>query len=367
MEASHDADLPRPCDNIRAIEVDFVEIDRDGSEAPSPPPGTFLSNLLAITSLRLCLGDAGGIFTDAAESLQYKLNIAPSCLERLPSFDFSSSWYGTHVLDALQHCNNLQTLKINLRAVTAEQALFYPSDGPFKQYHGREEITMAKLHTLQVQMDPRNEILLHIKAPSLVNFDARFHPNLKQRSVYTVHEIGKSHFYLFLELSGCKESLRTFGIHDIMTSSEVLSIILAALPSLVHITLDNVYIGDHKTLWRSLSGCTFLNLKVLELLRFGRTEDGGMIADEMLKFFEQRGKQPCQVFLAFRKAVDEALDVSNRFEMPFRRRIQGSGKSLGWQSRYSLLYRFFSGNDSPKTRNRTFTLHHAFVGSESQL
>ncbi|TEB22976.1 hypothetical protein FA13DRAFT_1798405 [Coprinellus micaceus] len=178
--------------------------------------------------------------------------IPRTILNRLKEFSISCSWDGPYLLGPLQHCVNAETISIECGARLPKQSwtMGHPKFPP--NVSPSNPITLPKVRTLTIKMQsrtapPRFLPLLHF--PNLVDLRVRVpgHDTQSRRELYDLF-----HAFKLLAPSSASPMLRSLTIfhHPYVyeLNKQALFDVLAGLPSLTHLTLEDIEFDTHSFL-----------------------------------------------------------------------------------------------------------------------
>ncbi|KAF5310321.1 hypothetical protein D9611_012058 [Ephemerocybe angulata] len=193
-----------------------------------------------LTALDLRLPCSESAFHDTTDSITIPIRVPPSVLERLKTFKIHCDWPGPHILTMLQHCKNVETLTIDHLDQHPDLTDF-TSQALIQSFGPERRLTLPRVHTLEVRACDTIPCLVNLRAPALRNIS--FHCGESE-----VYKRGTSISAFFANI--LNDFLKASGVHDIQSlsiyhlaiSADDLLESLVMLPSLVHVTLDDVIV-----------------------------------------------------------------------------------------------------------------------------
>ncbi|RXW24059.1 hypothetical protein EST38_g1759 [Candolleomyces aberdarensis] len=163
------------------------------------------------------------------------LHLPHSILERLTSFSITCDWEGNQLLMVLQHCVNVEDLKINLNR-DANYLWYSPSDDITQEYI-ESGLVLPKLRMLCLQeaCPWTLDILRLLKTPILTSLALEF-----DRYCQSVcdHSFSKTLHDFITKQSGCEGTFRRLYLDSFECEEGVLKSAMRALPSTTHLTLN---------------------------------------------------------------------------------------------------------------------------------
>ncbi|KAJ2936459.1 hypothetical protein H1R20_g634, partial [Candolleomyces eurysporus] len=220
--------IPRPWDTIRSLALTFVGKWEDSF---GPAQSAFCLIPPNVTSLQLHLPRY--IYTRDARDIP--LHLPHSILERLTSFSISCDWDGNQLPMVLQHCVNIEDLKINFK--NDIDCTWYDSDDDTTQGYIKSGLVLPKLRTLCLQKARpwALNILRLLKTPILTSLALEFSRN--EDDVYD-HSFPKTLHNFITERLGCVRTFRRLHLDSFEFEEGVLKSTMRALPSITHLTLN---------------------------------------------------------------------------------------------------------------------------------
>ncbi|KAF6761800.1 hypothetical protein DFP72DRAFT_631016 [Ephemerocybe angulata] len=293
---SHDPSfMPRPWQSIQSIGLSFSdECHPHLWRVPPTVPSAFIY-IPSITSLELQLPS----FLCAFDAYSYRdsesavIGLPATVLSRLVSFIVQCDWKGSHILGMLENCSNLEELTVDFYG--DPMSLDNPEDPVIQRLKNGLRVSLPRLRTLTLQDAVTIELLDHIQAPALVKLNLEF--NVERVAVFSAGAMRT-----FLASSMC--SLRSLSIHDCDLKARDLTLTLSRIPSLAHLTMDNVVVVP-ADFWGALipeNGSTagpLHSLQNLTLLRLPYNYPlGGGLYDFLAKRFLW-GSRQCKLTISF--------------------------------------------------------------------
>ncbi|KAF5310350.1 hypothetical protein D9611_012103 [Ephemerocybe angulata] len=204
----------------------------------------------SVTSLVICLPHYRDVFDSEMECQRAKIDIAPAVLGQLTSLVLLCEWGPLHIVTLLQHCSNLETLRLEFGHPSYADKLVLNgldnSDPLIRRVQVEGGIQLPKLHTLQVYDGCENPIMFlqWIKTPALRFLDlettgsslASICPNWTEALDDFVTRSGCARSIQYLRLArdswdGCEKSQRYFNGKT--------GLFLSSLSSLKYLTFSN--------------------------------------------------------------------------------------------------------------------------------
>lgn len=163
------------------------------------------------------------------------LHIPSNVLKRLTSFSLTCDWKGTHVLDLLKHCVNVETLCLE---VDTHNGLRFSEDDLLR-HCSRSRLLLPKVHTLCLRnIDPfaRVRFLRWFEVPCLVDLEMEF---TGQKADL---DWGLTDFLVpFLTDYGRREpTLRSLKISRVQVDAQLVEHVLRDMPSMKRLALEDV-------------------------------------------------------------------------------------------------------------------------------
>ncbi|KAF6745479.1 hypothetical protein DFP72DRAFT_1176262 [Ephemerocybe angulata] len=300
------SDVPsRPWDNLRSLAIivggDSIEdVWFFNTEGDSK---SIFSYLPRVTSFSLRLPDD----KDPSESTsgRLKLGVPPTFLEHLTSFEFTCDWEGPHILTMLQHCSKLEHLVVDM----VNESLYLDEEETARQPFPWG-IVFPKLQTLRLKRHQANICLLdHLITPALAALDIEMDGNEFTKSTWAGAELlpVDSIRELVETRSKCQDTLHSLRLHSFIANLNDLLDIIACMPSLTWLTLDNVRFStpqNYSMFWGSVTMDESLplvrNLEVLQIdPQVSKVTIKGVMA-----FLVERGRRvppKCEVAVSFQE------------------------------------------------------------------
>ncbi|KAJ3546452.1 hypothetical protein NMY22_g2045 [Coprinellus aureogranulatus] len=237
-------------DSIRSLRLSW---DSDGAwiEAQSLERSLFRHLPSNLKSLHLDLPAPEYVTRHRSSPFPWKLlRIPPTILQGLTSLTISSHWDGPHVLECLQHCKNLETLRFEQSGLPVEYEWWEKDSGGFPLVDDlRRGVFLPKLHSLDlicVDASTTGKYLPYLRVPALVNLTVQFREFHYYEKVRDGALRGVSDLLSSLEglTPNMKERIRSLSIGRDGEVEEIdakdLIIILSGLTSLESLTLNYV-------------------------------------------------------------------------------------------------------------------------------
>ncbi|KAJ2914142.1 hypothetical protein MD484_g6262, partial [Candolleomyces efflorescens] len=188
-----------------------------------------------ITSFELYLPSKwSNAFFVESDSDRAPLPLPQTLLEQLSSFTLGCDWEGTRWLDAtLTHCVNVETLTLDFMGLSCDYSEAERTLSP--------KILLPKVQTLRLQniYKPLAIPLFLLEAPGLVEFDIHFEPDEDSEEVYWIES---EPFFSFITRSNCEATFRKLNLRNAHITTSELGEFLLNIPSLTHLSLDNVVV-----------------------------------------------------------------------------------------------------------------------------
>ncbi|KAF6747880.1 hypothetical protein DFP72DRAFT_890884 [Ephemerocybe angulata] len=295
-------------------------------------------------------GTAKSVFHDLPDTIQYLqlwlpaeefafqhdnaiplLDMPQAFLKNLVSFEIQINWESSDLLAALASCSNLETLVVDLAIsrfdVDEDEG---NTQGPVFQQLADTGICLPKLRRLQLREQAvALELLRYLVTPVLEDLDIGYS---KHKMPPQLHHQGlldspfaETVLPFIKERSGCQSTLRSLRILNRKIPSEELVSVLIELPSITHLTLDQVTI-DHDSLWESLRehaqaakesklAVPLRHLAVLNLLGLKRLP---FFFNRIFEFLiEVRGRKGCQLVISLPNGgISRAVKQYERYKAP---------------------------------------------------
>ncbi|RXW23157.1 hypothetical protein EST38_g2684 [Candolleomyces aberdarensis] len=263
----------RPWDCLRSLALGF---DWDWEEPDDNSESTFHHIPSSVTSLsfRLPIADEmwkGNYISDVP------LHVPSDVLQRLTCLTFTSDWTGDHGLQLLEHCQNVETLTLDILSKNpfGNPSNFTPSELTDSIVHLPQLRSLHLRRLLPVAVN----MFLFLDTPNLVSLDIQLFPPEPEMTP-EASSFAKT-VLSFIERSGCQSTLRHLCIRDCPFTDEELAALLRGLSFITHLTLDDVPIKENGNVFHKLCFPTLAlpHLQALELLelppqfRFGDVQD----------------------------------------------------------------------------------------------
>ncbi|KAJ2923949.1 hypothetical protein H1R20_g13153, partial [Candolleomyces eurysporus] len=228
-----------PWDTIHSLTLTFVGEWEDSFDPAQSAFGRIPPN---VTSLQLHLPE----YNYMRETRDIPLHLPHSILERLTSFSISCDWDGNQLPMVLQHCVNVEDLKINFKNDTS--CTWYDSDDDSTQEYIESGLVLPKLRTLCLQKARpwALNILRLLKTPILTSLALEFSQN--EDDIYD-HSFPKTLREFITERSGCEGTFRRLHLDSFECEEGVLKSAMRALPSITHLTLNYPKIHSSTRNW----------------------------------------------------------------------------------------------------------------------
>lgn len=319
-----------PWDQVKHLELDFQHVSWTFEDDDlRVPDDSFLEEFIphSVTSLSLHVPPQQEAFrkfliggVPSVDVPATPLGISRATLGRLTSLEVSCDWDGQHLIQMLQHCQELVKLtSIRVRTRGAPSLATPPAGEP---------VLLPKLKTLRLRGHDQLKLLHRLQAPGLTTFDVDFSENTRGLIQGDHASLGDASLdtdraedmLQFSEESGVKRSLTTLRIsHAVFSAESELRRIVLNFPCVSHLILDDV-IFDQRRFWEAIrasiartrkrnenlrragkgSEPALLHLKTLDVLT---VDDGGDVEGEKGRFYEslcamlQERTLPCVVNL----------------------------------------------------------------------
>jgi hypothetical protein len=262
----------RPWDCLRSLTLNFLS---EWDEPDDNYLSTFLHIPSSITSLSVTLP----VGLELDEDTSYlTLDIPPEVLQRLTSLAFTSDWEGDQALPLLRHCQNVETLTLNILSTS-------PFGNLTQSQLSGSTVYLPKLRTLRLQrlIPVAVSIFSSLRTPNLVVLDIQLEncgPRLSPKSVSFSQNV-----LSFVNQSKCENTLLQLCIRgwSFTDSDEDLAALLRGLPSVTHLTLHDI---QNVTFFQKVRSpvISLPRLEVLELLEL----DPEIPFDDILVFLQSR-------------------------------------------------------------------------------
>ncbi|KAJ2932341.1 hypothetical protein H1R20_g4750, partial [Candolleomyces eurysporus] len=263
----------RPWDRLRSLALGF---DWEWEEPDDKLESTFHHIPSSVTSLSFRLPIADETW-DGDNILDIPLHVPSDVLQRLTCLTFTSDWTGDHGLQLLKHCQNVETLTLD---ILSKNPFGNPSDfTPPKLMDSIVHLPQLRSLRLRRLLPVAVNIFLFLNTPHLVSLDIQLFPREPEMTP-EASSFAKT-VLSFIERSECQTTLRLLCIRECPFTDEELATLLRGLPFITHLTLDDVPIKEngnvfHKLCFPTLTLPHLQALKLLELppqFRFGDVED----------------------------------------------------------------------------------------------
>ncbi|RXW24067.1 hypothetical protein EST38_g1757 [Candolleomyces aberdarensis] len=277
---------PRPWDSIRSLALHFKW---KWNEHPNPANSIFLSIPSTVTELQLYLPDffavARGWGSHDSASENAPLHLNQDLLGRLSSFLLSCDWKGARLLAHLPYCTAVETLTLDFK----HMPMRYDQSDEFVRRIPDIGILLPKVHTLSLQntLIEGLNILQFLNTPSLIRLDIDF----TREDEVSTYRFAKRVEAFIKHRSQCEGTFRSLALHHAATKTEDLAYLLTNLPSLTHVTLDDV--SFKSTLFETLRSSrinlrpgrsiSLPHLETLELLDLPYTFDPYYLVQFLMK------------------------------------------------------------------------------------
>ncbi|KAF5339128.1 hypothetical protein D9611_011110 [Ephemerocybe angulata] len=306
------SDVPsRPWDNLRSLAInvggDWIDPEDVWFFNTEGDSKSIFSYLPRVTSFSLRLPDEKDLFAPSERtSGRLKLGVPPTFLEHLTSFEFTCDWEGPHILTMLQHCSKLEHLVVDM----VNDILYLGEEETARQPFPWKGILLPKLQTLRLKRHRANICLLdHLITPALAALDIEMDGNQFMMSTWAGAELlpVDSIRELVETRSKCQDTLHSLRLRSFIANLDDLLDIIACMPSLTWLTLDNVRFSTpqkYSRFWGSLTLNKFLPLvRNLEVLHIDPQVSKDTIKD-IMAFLVERGRRvppKCEVAVSFQE------------------------------------------------------------------
>ncbi|KAJ2913823.1 hypothetical protein MD484_g6600, partial [Candolleomyces efflorescens] len=238
---------PNTCawDGLRSLTLSF-SYNRTWNDSRVQAHSIFQGILpTSITSLHLHLPCGYMGFRNISRTRELKLLIPKALLERLTSFTIGCNWAGTQIIDAVQHCTNVEHLTIDF----GMDFKGWPEDDPRIQELLLAGIPLLRLRTLRLSngRPPAAELLKYLRAPSLVALDI---VGGDPAFICALAIPLRSFIY---DQSKCDSTLHHLSIEGAAVQYyEDLQILLQALPSIKHLVCRSLIFRGFQKQYRGI-------------------------------------------------------------------------------------------------------------------
>ncbi|RXW24061.1 hypothetical protein EST38_g1751 [Candolleomyces aberdarensis] len=233
---------PRPWDSIKSFTLTLTGRWEESAVNPDEPGDSgFMWIPPAVVSLQINLPDSSVAFPldSGIAPPDMRIHLAEAwTLDTLTSFSISCNWGGPHILEIVKHCKNVETLAIDFKNSDLPD-----SRAAIMKQLSRIGLSLLKLRTLrlrQVSPSTAGKLFRILKAPVLAQLDISFGEVKIWQGKKFDDELGR----LVQQSSAAFRSLN-LRIHNVSLPPDDLNDILSALPSIMHLTLDEVGLVNH--------------------------------------------------------------------------------------------------------------------------
>lgn len=221
----------RPWDVVRRLELDFSDPDNMLWDDDEDPGHSFFKFLPQVSSFSLYMPSSFVVFDiESAEARGVPILVPPSLLQNLTSFTVECDWEGSHILDMLSNCPNVETLEIRLGG---NDIFFNDNEVPASR------VPLPRLHTLHLrELDNGSvDILNRIRTPILRNLQLGFRsPSPKSR--HTADGDFRKTFEQFVKESTGEGTIRSLELKKAFVIPPMeLADAIVLLPSLIRLAL----------------------------------------------------------------------------------------------------------------------------------
>ncbi|TEB28459.1 hypothetical protein FA13DRAFT_1711766 [Coprinellus micaceus] len=305
--------LRRSWDSVRslciAVDCEWLEEVKDdddnGQSEPSTGgegrrPTSLFAHLPAITSLYLHLPEYEGDDTDLA------LDIPERLLVQLKDFALICDWGADKILPVLKSCSNLETFTLD---VNHADFVLDPDD-PWQTRKDDQAALLPKVRKLNLLRFPPDAAayLQFFRTYSLEEMELHFNgEGIHWNTTWGI--AFSSYFERFIQRSqgkGSSSGLRRLTLSSLEITAKEMHRILSKLPSLTHLTLDNVRVppilfGDLLRLKKGVAPLP--NLEQLTIMTDPKNLDFIDSADEYVATRDMRSREGGFPFVATKLTI----------------------------------------------------------------
>ncbi|KAF6742217.1 hypothetical protein DFP72DRAFT_939401 [Ephemerocybe angulata] len=223
----------RPWDMLQALEVKLTMEDYCPWEEPLDASKSLFCYLPQVTSLELHIPDAWVAFeVNFTAARTVALNIPPRLLQGLKTFTLHCDWEGSHILEMLQHCQNVESLAIDFRGASLQ----HDENDTLTQQLAATRLLLPKIHTLYLNSAANVNILDFLHTPTLR--DLHLDMEYNGYSIPGQPIAFREPLLRFIQASDCQETLISLHMQNLKTDPAELAHTFLNLPFLRKITLD---------------------------------------------------------------------------------------------------------------------------------
>ncbi|TEB28449.1 hypothetical protein FA13DRAFT_1793930 [Coprinellus micaceus] len=175
------------------------------------------------------------------EDCSLVFHLSPNFLCNLTHLTLWCNWDKSKIMGTLQHCMNLESLKLDFCSTLEEYLAQTPSTWlDALQSSGIHLVKLRRMDPVGILQDTVEIALRYIKASALEELDLDFESEGQGRGsivggMWLPEEIGG-----FVKMSGCAKTLRKLQIHCLSMDGEDLTNTFVQMPNTVHDIFDDV-------------------------------------------------------------------------------------------------------------------------------